>query len=84
MGDTVTQPNPSSLLRLFQSEMFDRWLAVTYLFKYTDAGVQHYLCQLLREQPPHEVEYYLPQLWYGSRCVALRGVLTSRAICAAI
>lgn len=63
MGDASTQTNPSWLLRLFQSEYFDIWFAITYLFKYPDPGVQHYLCEQLSREPSQKLQNYLPQLW---------------------
>ncbi|KAJ1816364.1 Phosphatidylinositol 4-kinase pik1alpha (PI4-kinase)(PtdIns-4-kinase) [Coemansia sp. RSA 2598] len=59
-GDTK---NSSLLLRLFTSQFFDSWLAVSYLFRYPNiVGVQHYLCNELRKFPLDEVEFFLPQL----------------------
>ncbi|KAJ2162170.1 Phosphatidylinositol 4-kinase pik1alpha (PI4-kinase)(PtdIns-4-kinase) [Coemansia sp. RSA 552] len=55
--------NSSLLLRLFTSQFFDCWLAVSYIFRYPDlVGVQHYLCNELRKFPRAEVEFFLPQL----------------------
>ncbi|KAJ1894557.1 Phosphatidylinositol 4-kinase pik1alpha (PI4-kinase)(PtdIns-4-kinase), partial [Kickxella alabastrina] len=55
--------NSSLLLRLFTSQFFDSWLAVSYLFRYPHiVGVQHYLCNELRKFPLEEVEFFLPQL----------------------
>ncbi|KAI9473169.1 kinase-like domain-containing protein [Coemansia mojavensis] len=55
--------NSSLLLRLFTSQFFDSWLAVSYIFRYPHlVGVQHYLCNELRRFPPAEVEFFLPQL----------------------
>ncbi|KAJ1799663.1 Phosphatidylinositol 4-kinase pik1alpha (PI4-kinase)(PtdIns-4-kinase), partial [Coemansia sp. RSA 2399] len=55
--------NSSLLLRLFTSQFFDCWLAVSYLFRYPNIiGVQHYLCNELRKFPLEEVEFFLPQL----------------------
>ncbi|KAJ2793314.1 Phosphatidylinositol 4-kinase pik1alpha (PI4-kinase)(PtdIns-4-kinase), partial [Coemansia furcata] len=60
-GDMAT--NSSLLLRLFTSQFFDSWLAVSYLFRYPHIpGVQHYLCNELRKFPLDEVEFFLPQL----------------------
>ncbi|KAJ2255063.1 Phosphatidylinositol 4-kinase pik1alpha (PI4-kinase)(PtdIns-4-kinase) [Coemansia sp. RSA 455] len=60
-GDMTT--NSSLLLRLFTSQFFDSWLAVSYLFRYPHIpGVQHYLCNELRKFPLEEVEFFLPQL----------------------
>ncbi|KAJ2769389.1 Phosphatidylinositol 4-kinase pik1alpha (PI4-kinase)(PtdIns-4-kinase), partial [Coemansia nantahalensis] len=55
--------NSSLLLRLFTSQFFDAWLAVSYIFRYPHiVGVQHYLCNELRKFPQDEVEFFLPQL----------------------
>ncbi|KAJ2786182.1 Phosphatidylinositol 4-kinase pik1alpha (PI4-kinase)(PtdIns-4-kinase) [Coemansia javaensis] len=55
--------NSSLLLRLFTSQFFDTWLAVSYIFRYPRlVGVQHYLCNELRRFPRAEVEFFLPQL----------------------
>ncbi|KAG1161441.1 hypothetical protein G6F37_003068 [Rhizopus arrhizus] len=51
------------LLRLFTSEFFNSWIAVSYLFRYSDnVGIQHYLCSELKKFPPSEIEFFLPQL----------------------
>lgn len=52
------------LLRLFKSDFFNTWIAVSYLYKYSDPGIQEYLCKRLSEQPIEEIEFLLPQLWY--------------------
>ncbi|KAI9593126.1 kinase-like domain-containing protein [Syncephalis fuscata] len=50
------------LLRLFNSEYFNSWLAVSYLFHYPDnIGIQHYLCNELSKFPLNEIEFFLPQ-----------------------
>ncbi|KAJ1950710.1 Phosphatidylinositol 4-kinase pik1alpha (PI4-kinase)(PtdIns-4-kinase), partial [Linderina pennispora] len=55
--------NSSLLLRLFTSQFFDSWLAVSYLFRYPQmVGAQHFLCNELRKFPIEEVEFFLPQL----------------------
>lgn len=52
------------LLRLFQSEYFNSWMAITYLHRYSDnIGIQHYLCDRLKEFPIEQVQFLLPQLW---------------------
>ncbi|RKP23463.1 hypothetical protein SYNPS1DRAFT_30789, partial [Syncephalis pseudoplumigaleata] len=54
--------NHQLLLRLFNSEFFNSWLAVSYLFRYPDnIGIQHYLCNELRKFPLNEIEFFLPQ-----------------------
>ncbi|KAI9478219.1 MAG: hypothetical protein EXX96DRAFT_595639 [Benjaminiella poitrasii] len=51
------------LLRLFTSEFFNSWIAVSYLFRYSDnVGIQHYLCAELKSFPISEIEFFLPQL----------------------
>lgn len=51
------------LLRLFTSEFFNSWIAVSYLFRYPDnVGIQHYLCNELKSFPLSEIEFFLPQL----------------------
>ncbi|KAI9251555.1 hypothetical protein BY458DRAFT_536138 [Sporodiniella umbellata] len=51
------------LLRLFTSEFFNSWIAVSYLFRYSDnVGIQHYLCSELKKFPTSEIEFFLPQL----------------------
>ncbi|KAI8983002.1 kinase-like domain-containing protein [Pilobolus umbonatus] len=51
------------LLRLFNSEFFNSWIAVSYLFRYSDnVGIQHYLCTELKKFPVSEIEFFLPQL----------------------
>lgn len=60
---TYTSSNSYLLLRLFTSEYFDSWLAISYIFRYPHiTGVQHYLCNELRKFPAEEVEFFLPQL----------------------
>ncbi|KAI9222005.1 kinase-like domain-containing protein [Blastocladiella britannica] len=57
-------PEHAGLLRLFQSQFFSEWMAISYLFRYVDHdGIQHYLCDALRSQfrVQHVLEY-LPQL----------------------
>ena len=57
-------PESSSwLLRFFKSDFFDAWIAVSYIFKYKDVGIQDYLCQQLMRFPLEDVQYFLPQLW---------------------
>ncbi|KAJ2714688.1 Phosphatidylinositol 4-kinase pik1alpha (PI4-kinase)(PtdIns-4-kinase), partial [Coemansia spiralis] len=53
----------SLLLRLFTSQFFDAWMAISYMFRYPHlVGVQHYLCNELRKFPQDEVAFFLPQL----------------------
>ncbi|KAF9355993.1 Phosphatidylinositol 4-kinase pik1alpha (PI4-kinase)(PtdIns-4-kinase) [Mortierella sp. AD094] len=74
----------SMLLRLFKSEFFNAWIAVSYLFKYPDAvGIQHYLCNELKKFPLDEIEFFLPQLVHllisrPSESVALENFILDR------
>ncbi|KAI8888011.1 hypothetical protein K501DRAFT_330227 [Backusella circina FSU 941] len=53
------------LLRLFTSEYFNAWIAISYIFRYPDnLGIQHYLCTQLRKFPIAEIEFFLPQLMH--------------------
>lgn len=74
----------SMLLRLFKSEFFNAWIAISYLFKYPDAvGIQHYLCNELKQFPLDEIEFFLPQLIHllisrPSESVALENFILDR------
>ncbi|KAK9865441.1 hypothetical protein WJX84_000186 [Apatococcus fuscideae] len=50
------------LLRFFDSQFFDEWIALTYLYKSTSPGVQDYLCNRLYSLPEAGIERYLSQL----------------------
>lgn len=54
------------LFRLIQSDYFDAWIGLNYLWKYNgkDVGLQYFLCERLRERPMSEIEFVLPQIWY--------------------
>lgn len=63
------RPDPSSssskqswLLRLFQSKLFDVSMAISYLYKSKEPGVQAYIGNRLFSFPDSEVDFYLPQL----------------------
>ncbi|KAL0039390.1 hypothetical protein WJX79_005779 [Trebouxia sp. C0005] len=60
-------PPPSTgktdlLLRFFDSQFFDEWIALTYLYKSNSPGVQDYLCNRLYGLPEAGVERYLSQI----------------------
>lgn len=57
------------LFRLIQSDYFDAWIGLNYLWKYNgkDVGLQYFLCERLRERPMSEIEFVLPQIWYCYR-----------------
>lgn len=59
--------NIDSLLRLFKSDFFDSWIGISYLFKYTSAGVHDYLCNQLYTMPDRDIEFYLIELWYKKK-----------------
>ncbi|XP_014205951.1 phosphatidylinositol 4-kinase beta [Copidosoma floridanum] len=60
----TTQPKPSEgcLLRLFESQVFDMSMAISYLFNSKEPGVQSYLGNKLFSFPDSDVDCYLPQL----------------------
>ncbi|RKP09988.1 kinase-like domain-containing protein, partial [Thamnocephalis sphaerospora] len=74
----------SLLLRLFNSEFFNSWIAVSYLFRYPEnIGIQHYLCNELRKFPLNEIEFFLPQFCHllisrPTESVALESFLLDR------
>lgn len=58
-----TDLSTSWLLRLFRSDFFDAWMAVTYLYRYRLVrGVFDYICNELYSLDMEDVELYLPQL----------------------
>lgn len=61
-----TNPPPeaakSFLLRLFESKLFDMTMAITYLFKSKEPGVQSYIGNKMFSFPDVDVDFYLPQL----------------------
>ncbi|XP_018009987.1 phosphatidylinositol 4-kinase beta [Hyalella azteca] len=54
--------NQSLLLRLFESKLFDMSMAVSYLYKCKEPGVQQYIGNRLFSLPRKEAYFYLPQL----------------------
>jgi Phosphatidylinositol 3- and 4-kinase len=51
------------LLRLFRSDFFDAWMAVTYLYRYrASRGVHDYLCNELYHLSDADLEAFLPQV----------------------
>jgi phosphatidylinositol 4-kinase len=59
----TTDVSSSWLLRLFRSDFFDAWMAVTYLYRYRLArGVFDYICNELYNLDMEDIELYLPQL----------------------
>ena len=52
----------SLLLRLFESKLFDMSMAVSYLFKCKEPGVQQYIGNRLFSLPVTDTYFYLPQL----------------------
>ncbi|KAL3280141.1 hypothetical protein HHI36_017642 [Cryptolaemus montrouzieri] len=50
------------LLRLLESKVFDVAMAIHYLFKSKEPGVQSYIANKLFSFPDIEVDFYLPQL----------------------
>ncbi|XP_043274249.1 phosphatidylinositol 4-kinase beta isoform X2 [Venturia canescens] len=60
----TAQPKPSEgcLLRLFESQVFDMSMAISYLFNSKEPGVQSYLGNKMFSFPDNDVDFYLPQL----------------------
>ncbi|KAB7505196.1 Phosphatidylinositol 4-kinase beta [Armadillidium nasatum] len=54
--------NQSLLLRLFESKLFDMSMAVSYLYKCKEPGVQQYIGNKLFSLPKKDAYFYLPQL----------------------
>ncbi|XP_053992242.1 uncharacterized protein LOC128883668 isoform X2 [Hylaeus volcanicus] len=54
--------NEGSLLRLFQSDFFDIYLHMYYLYNRLEPGIQDYLVNLLYCRTKNEISFYLPQL----------------------
>lgn len=50
------------LMRFFESEFFDAWIAVSYLHKDLPATTREYLCHRIYMLPESEVEPYVSQL----------------------
>lgn len=51
------------LLRLFRSEFFDAFMAITYLYRYRDSGGVHdYLCNQLYALQDEDLETFMPQV----------------------
>ncbi|OAF71610.1 hypothetical protein A3Q56_00584 [Intoshia linei] len=59
---TCILPKSSSLLRLFNSEMFSVSMAIHYLFSSKEQGVIMYLGNKLFQFDPDETLFYMPQL----------------------
>ncbi|KAK4315336.1 hypothetical protein Pmani_013427 [Petrolisthes manimaculis] len=59
---TKLDEKQSLLLRLFESKMFDMSMAVSYLYKCKEPGVQQYIGNRLFSMPTSESHFFLPQL----------------------
>lgn len=58
------------LLRLFESDCFDSFFHMHYLYHRPEQGVQDYLVNLLYRRPDEEIHFYLPQLSQLAICRA--------------
>lgn len=58
----VSQSKQSWLLRLFESKLFDVSMAISYLYKSKEPGVQAYIGNRLFSFPDNDADFYLPQL----------------------
>ncbi|XP_024920695.1 phosphatidylinositol 4-kinase beta isoform X3 [Cynoglossus semilaevis] len=61
-SSTSASSKQSWLLRLFESKLFDVSMAISYLYKSKEAGVQAYIGNRLFSFTDSEVDFYLPQL----------------------
>eukprot|EP00171_Calliarthron_tuberculosum_P017103 IDg17103t1 len=62
-GKLSVGSNMDSLLRLFRSDFFDAFMAVTYLYRYRETvGVHDYLCNELYVLSDADLEVFMPQL----------------------
>lgn len=64
-NDVFSASKDGSLLRLFQSELFDIYFHMFYLYNRVEPGIQDYLVNLLYRRSEEEIHFYLPQLWYS-------------------
>eukprot|EP00004_Rigifila_ramosa_P027530 TRINITY_DN9016_c0_g1_i1.p2 TRINITY_DN9016_c0_g1~~TRINITY_DN9016_c0_g1_i1.p2 ORF type:complete len:921 (-),score=201.19 TRINITY_DN9016_c0_g1_i1:9-2771(-) len=60
--DPSIAPNLGSLLRLFNSQWFDMWIAIAYLHRHPSQGVHDYIVNRLFTFPTHDLEFFIPQL----------------------
>lgn len=56
------------LLRFFDSEFFNEWIAVQYLHTSKSPGVQDYICNRIYTLPENGIEKYLSQLCITDLC----------------
>ncbi|KAF7210786.1 phosphatidylinositol 4-kinase beta [Nothobranchius furzeri] len=61
-SESSSTSKQSWLLRLFESKLFDVSMAISYLYKSKEPGVQAYIGNRLFSFPDSEVDFYLPQL----------------------
>lgn len=55
-------PKSFGMLRLLESKVFDVSMAMHYLFKSKEPGVQSYIANKMFSFEDHDVDFYLPQL----------------------
>ncbi|XP_077989707.1 phosphatidylinositol 4-kinase beta-like [Glandiceps talaboti] len=61
--DNPPPPKQSWLLRLFESKLFDISMAITYLYKSKEHGVQSYIGNKFFSFPNEDCNFYLPQIF---------------------
>jgi len=59
---SASQQQPDLLVRLFDSDFFNEWIALEYLYKSHSPGVHDYICNKLYTLNSKAVEKYLSQL----------------------
>lgn len=62
LASSSSSSKQSWLLRLFESKLFDVSMAISYLYKSKEPGVQAYIGNRLFSFLDSEVDFYLPQL----------------------
>ncbi|XP_070534523.1 phosphatidylinositol 4-kinase beta-like isoform X2 [Ptychodera flava] len=61
--DQAPPPKQSWLLRLFESKLFDISMAITYLYKSKEQGVQSYIGNKFFSFSDEDFDFYLPQIF---------------------
>ena len=56
------EAKPETLLRFFDSEHFDEWIAISYLWRTTDESMIEQLCRRMLALPDSGVKRYLSQI----------------------
>lgn len=63
---SAEDPRLTTVLPLLEKQC-DVFELVAAMHQHKDVGVQDALCSKLYEAKSHEIEFFLPQLWYEAR-----------------